>query len=166
MREKALTDGFYSRDLRFRGPNGVGNGGAVEHVAGGSGNRGEDMPDLAILLGAAIDAAPIGNAAQAGQGRQWSVEDAQNLAEGDLVSRHQKSIAAELAPLAQEDAVALELKENLLEEFAGDALLCGDLADHHGVPGARQRDKGAKSIFCFLGDHEEMSNTLSNVSGR
>ena len=64
------------------------------------------------------------------------------------------------------NAVALQLKEDLLEEFAGDALLRRDLANHHGIPGARQRDKGAKSIFCFVRNHLETPDTLSNVSSR
>ena len=106
-----------------------------------------------VLLGEAVGAAPIGNARQTGQRRDRPVDDAQHLAEGDLGGRHQQPIAAELAALAHDDAVVLQLEQDLLEEFAGDALLRRDLADHHGIARAGQRDQGAKSVFGFLRDH-------------
>ena len=76
-----------------------------------------------------------------------------HLAEGDLARRHQQRVAAELAALAHDDAVALQLKQDLLEEFAGNALLGSDFADHHRVAGAGERDQGPESIFGFLRDH-------------
>ena len=125
---------------------------------------GKNVPDLAVFLGAAIGAAPIGDAAQAGQRRERAVENPQDLAEGDLVRRHQQHVAAELAALAHDDAVALQLKEDLLEEFTGNALLRRDLADHHGLPGAGERDQGAESIFCLLRDHLGKNRSLNTLS--
>lgn len=61
-----------------------------------------------------VDAAAIGDAAQAGQRRNRAVDDAQDLAEGDLGGGHQQRITAELAALAYNDAVMLQLEQDLL----------------------------------------------------
>src|SRR5581483_4230264 len=67
--------------------------------------------------------------------------------------RHQKRITPELAPPAQDDAVALKLEQNLLEELARNSLLGRNFSDHHRVALAGERDEGAESIFCLLRDH-------------
>ena len=113
------------------------------------GDLGEDAPDLAIFLGLAIGAAPIGDLAQARKRRDRAVEDAQHLPEGDAIGGHEQAVAAELAAPALHDAVPLELEQDLLEELARDSLLGGDLADHQRV-GARQRDEGVEGVSCFL----------------
>ena len=113
------------------------------------GHFGEDAPDLAILLALTVGAAPIGDPAQAGKRRNRAVKDAQHLSEGDAIGGHEQAIAAELAAPALHDAVALELEQDLFEEFPRNSLLGGDLSYHQGI-GARQRGQGVEGIFSFL----------------
>src|SRR6185437_9602980 len=59
-----------------RAGNSVGNGRAVEHRSGRIRNAGKDMPDLAILLGTTVGAAPIRYAAQARKRGERAIENA------------------------------------------------------------------------------------------
>jgi len=102
---------------------GLGEGRMIEHVALGFDHAGKDVADLAGPLVLAVGAAAIGDAAQARKRRNRAIDDAQNLAERHAIRRHQQVVAAMLPPLALQDAVALQLQQNLLEKFAGDTLL-------------------------------------------
>jgi hypothetical protein len=70
-----------------------------------------------------------------------------------LIRRHQEYIPPKPAPSARYDAVVLEIKKDLLEEFAGDLLLFSDLGDHQGIVGAGKRHKRPQGVSGFLGDH-------------
>jgi hypothetical protein len=105
----------------------------IENLAGRLRDPGENAPDFAVLLGAAIGTSTIGNPAEAWQLRNRSVDQAQDTAECDLVGRHQKTVAAKAASATCDDAVMLKIEENLLKKFARDALAFGDFPDHQGV---------------------------------
>ena len=74
----------------------LGDGGAVENVAGRFGHLGENPPDLAGRLVLAVRTAAIGDLAQARQRRDRAVDDPEHAPESDLIGRRQQSIAAEL----------------------------------------------------------------------
>ena len=70
-----------------------------------------------------------------------TVNDPQDMPECNLVGWHQQAIAPEPASATGDDAMVLQVEENLLEELARDALRVGDLRDHHGIVGAGEREE-------------------------
>src|SRR4029077_8051064 len=89
-----------------------------------------------------------------------AVEDAQDLPEGDAVGGDEQVITAEPAAPALHDAVALEFEQDLLEEFARDLLVGGDLADHERLLAPRQRHQRMEGVFGSLWDHGRSSLEL------
>ena len=155
----ALTDAGQSRRARFLG-DGFSQRRAVENLARRLGDPGEHTTDLAILLGAAVGASTICDPAEARQLRDRSVDQAQNASERDLVGRHQKTVAAKAASATCDDAVMLEVEENLLEKFARDALTLGDFPDHQRVFRPRERDERLQRVTGLLRDHILLKATI------
>ena len=106
-----------------------------------------------MLLAAAVMATSISAPTQAWQRSNGTINDAQNLSKRNLIGRAQKGIAAETAPAADDNAVALEFEENLLQELAWNAVLLGDIADDLGVVHARKRNQGPERILRLLRNH-------------
>src|SRR5205823_5255663 len=90
---------------------------------------GKGMPDLANGFIAAVLAALIGGSRQAWQRRNRPVDDAQELSDGDLFGRFQQLIAAIAAASAGDQPRRLEAEQDLFEEFAGNLLAFGELAN-------------------------------------
>src|SRR5690606_38421578 len=70
----------------------VGDCSAVQNLAGRRRDACEDPTDFAALLFAAIVAATVGHAAEAGQRSNRTVDDAHHFAKGDRVSTLEKHI--------------------------------------------------------------------------
>src|SRR5690606_32123839 len=133
----------------------VGEGGAVEHVAGSERHAFEDAADLATGLVLAVFAAPVGDSGEAGERGDRAVDKAQDLAEGHLLRGLEQPVAAAAAAQAHDDAGAFQFEQDLFEELLGDRLFAGDLADHAGAAGAGagEGDEGAQGVFGLLRDH-------------
>ena len=136
-------------------PHGVGERRAVEHVALGLNDTGEDMPDFAGRLVLAVGAAPVGNLAQARQRRDRSVDKAQHFAESELVGRPQQHIAAEPTAAAHDDSGALQLQQDLLEKLLRDRLGFRDFGNHQRTLRRHlaECDQGPQRVFGLLRDH-------------
>src|SRR5262245_25450867 len=131
---------------------GLGDGGAIENVARRLGHFGKNPPDLAGRFVLAVGTAAISNLTQARQRRDRAVDNPKHASEGDLIGRRQQSIAPEPASAARDNAVALQVEEDLLEKLARDALLRRDVRDHH-IVGACERDQRPQGISCLLRNH-------------
>src|SRR5690606_16095389 len=90
----------------------------------------EHPADFASFLADAVNATPVSNPAEARQRRHGAVDDAQDFAKGDLFRLLQKQVAARLAAPAHDDALVLEIEQDLLEELLGDALTFGYFGNH------------------------------------
>jgi hypothetical protein len=128
----------------------VGNGRAIEDFPRGISHFGEDAPDFASRLGVTIGATPIGNPAQAWEGSDRPVNDSEDPPEGDLIRRHEQSVAAEPTPATGHNTVVLQVQKDLFQEFSRDALPIRDLGNHHRIVGAGKRHERPKRISCFL----------------
>src|SRR5690606_31580220 len=109
--------------------------------------------DFAALLFAAIVAATVGHAAEAGQRSNRTVDNAHHFAKGDRVSTLEKHITTRLAAPAHHDAMVLQVEKDLLQELLWNALLLGDFGDELRVVismRAGQRDQGPQRVFCLL----------------
>ena len=73
-----------------------------------------------------------------------------DLPKGDAVGGDEQVITAEPAAPALHDAVALKFEQDLLEEFARDLLVGGDLADHQQLLAPRQRHQRMEGVFGSL----------------
>ncbi len=77
------------------------------------------MADFAAAFVLAVGAAAIGDLAEAGQRGDRPIDEAQHLAEGQLVRRPQQDVAAQAAAAAGDDPRPLQFEQDLLEEFLG-----------------------------------------------
>src|SRR5690606_41629968 len=106
------------------------------------------------FLAAAVIATPISHAAKTRQRCDRPVDNPQHLTKGDLRGVLEEHIATGLAAAARDNAVVLQVKQDLLEELLRDALLLGNVGNEKNIAprriGARQSDQRAKGIFCFL----------------
>src|SRR4029077_12977087 len=85
------------------------------------------------LLVNALFAAPVGGLADARRQRERTFEHADNLADGDVGGFPPEQIAPALPLLAVQQAVALELEQDGLEEFLRKLLPFGQFRDEHGA---------------------------------
>jgi hypothetical protein len=90
---------------------------------------------------------------QACKWRDGSINDAQDLPEGDALGGQQEIVAAEPTALAFKYAMMLELHQNLFEEWAWNLFALGNLARAQRAMGVRERDKRMKGVFGSLRDH-------------
>ena len=100
--------------------------------------------------------------ADATDGGEGAVDEADDLAEGDAVHRLAQEIPAVLAALGADEAGLAQLHENLVEEAFGEILPGHDfLRAEHGVPefgGDAEVDKCAEGVFSSLGYFHEGGN--------
>lgn len=94
----------------------------------------------------------IGGLADAADWSKRAIEDANDLAERNVVWRLDQRIAALHAPPAGKKPGPFQGQENLFEELDGDVLASGDImALQSGLPvSQRQLKQSAKPIFTFL----------------
>jgi hypothetical protein len=99
---------------------------------------------------------PIGSAAQACKWRNGSINDPQDVPEGDAFGGQEKIVPAEPTAVACKYPMMLELHQNLLEKWAWNLLALGNLARAQRTPGASKCDESMKSVFGSLRDHESL----------
>ena len=96
-------------------------------------------------------------AAQACKWRNGSINDPQDVPEGDAFGGQEKIVPAEPTALACKYPMMLELHQNLLEKWAWNLLALGNLARAQRTPGASKCDESMKSVFGSLRDHERLA---------
>src|SRR5690606_29284052 len=135
--------------------NDVGQGIAVEDAGDGVAHVEHEHAQAAVdLVGTA--ALFVGGLADAADGRARAVDQTNDVADGDVVGRTRKPVAAVFAALAGDETGGVELLHDLLQELGGDELLVGQLGDLHeiatNVGGDAEVDQRAQSVFTFFGE--------------
>ena len=124
--------------------------------------RYENPAHRALLFADAVFAAAVGHAAEAGQRRQGSVHDADDLAESHLVRRLQQGVTAILAAPALHHALVLEVEQDLFEKALRQPLAFRDVADHQrfALLEIGKHQQGLQRVLGFLRQQLPASLTI------
>ena len=111
--------------------------------------------DAAAIFVGALAALHVGGLADARHGGQRPFEDADDLTERDFVGFAAEEVAPALAFLAVDEAVALELEQDRLEEFLGDGVAARQVRHEDGTATlfAREGEKRLEAVFGLPRQH-------------
>src|SRR6516162_1276080 len=107
-------------NVRADGP-GIGDRNPLQDLEGCLVGLSEHAPQSARRFIRAVRATAVRGARQAGQRRHWSIDEAQHLAECDLLGILEKEVAAIPSASAPDQPGTLEFQQNLLEKTLGSA---------------------------------------------
>src|SRR4051812_18919970 len=134
---------------------------AVEDARGFVADPLEHAADGAIVFGDAFLARRVGSLADARDERERAVEGANDVADADAVRGPPELVAAVRTFPALDQAAVFQRDQDVLEEFLGDGVVFGELADEHGPVAvlAGERQHGLETVFPLASQHQKTTKS-------
>ena len=136
---------------------------AVEDARGFVADLLEHAADRAVVFRDAFLAGRVGGLADAGDQGERTVQRPNDVADTDAVGRPRELIAAVRPFAALDEAPVFETQQDVFEEFLGDCVSLGEVADEHRpmavLPGQRQHR--LQSVFASASQHVEVDKVYS-----